>query len=185
MNRLTGPRRGTHPGALLLGVQQGEVVGGRQAGGGQDISQGHSGFSQKPGGEEQSGSQQGKGPTSRGWCKPRHQQPTWGARRGGHARQHPRLAAALGERERATCDSDPARGKHLWGLCPLFIKEKHLKAHAEEPGAINRSADGFFFASGEERHKGLGVSLEMGEIIAGSRGWCLCATIIQEDFKPP
>lgn len=50
------PRAGTHPGGLLLGIQQGDVEGGRQAGGGEDISQGHAGFSQKPGGREHRGS---------------------------------------------------------------------------------------------------------------------------------
>ena len=66
------PKQGlTHPSALLLGVQQREVVGGRQAWGGEDISQGHSGFSQKPGGEEQRGVS-GEG-AEEPWCKPGHQ----------------------------------------------------------------------------------------------------------------
>lgn len=137
------PRAGTHPGGLLLGIQQGDVEGGRQAGGGEDISQGHAGFSQKPGGREHRGSA-GEGV----------KEPHWGREQLLEIPSSiPRFGGKTATSQFGRCWEDarslgaglPAllrqRGD-FWGLCALFsTKKKHLESCSGEQGAVS-SLDG-------------------------------------------
>lgn len=137
------PQAGTHPGGLLLGIQQGDVEGGRQAGGGEDISQGHAGFSQKPGGREHRGSA-GEGV----------EEPHWGREQLLEIPSSiPRFGGKTATSQFGRCWEDarslgaglPAllrqRGD-FWGLCALFsTKKKHLESHSGEQGAAS-SLDG-------------------------------------------
>lgn len=137
------PQAGTHPGGLLLGIQQGDVEGGRQAGGGEDISQGHAGFSQKPGGREHWGSA-GEGV----------KEPHWGREQLLEIPSSiPRFGGKTATSQFGRCWEDarslgaglPAllrqRGD-FWGLCALFsTKKKHLESRSGEQGAVS-SLDG-------------------------------------------